>query len=549
MGLITLFVGLLGFRLFHLQITEHALYLAQAAGQYGKFNVIPAKRGEIYFSNAKSGGQPMLAATNVNQNLVFANASQMTADDEELAAMELAPILGLNAADVLTDIKVGNQKYLPLKHNLTDDQSKQIQKLNLTGIHLTPESVRLYPQANLASQVLGFLGYKGDDRVGQYGVEGGFQTDLAGHDGVASDAGTETGPVDGNDIYLTIDPSIQFKAQQVLDSTVQTHGADSGSVIVVNPKTGAIMAMANYPDFDPNNYSQVDSVSQYNNDVIYSDYEPGSVFKAITLAAGINEGKITPQSTYNDTGSVQVDDRVIKNSNPAPLGTQTMTQVLDESLNTGAVYVQQLLGQDTFRQYVEKFGFGKTTGIDLPGESAGNLSQLNNAGNIFYATASFGQGISVTSMQLIQAYTAFANGGQMVKPYVVDKIVHPDGSVIQKEPQPAGQVISAKTAATVSAMLVDVVENGHGKQAGVPGYYIGGKTGTAQVAYTDRAGYDPSRNIGTFIGFGPVDNPVFLMLVRINDPKDVKFAESTAAPAFGDIASFILNYLQIPPSR
>lgn len=548
MGLVGLLFALLVVRLYHLQIKSHASYLVAAASQHGEYTLIPSKRGEIYLDGA-GNDQPMLVATNVSQNLVFAVGKQMNDLDRQAAAEKLGPIIGLSANDLLGKLISGNQSYLPLKHQLSDSDSQKIQNLNLTGIHLEPELVRLYPQGTLASQVIGFLGYKGDLRVGQYGVEGGYEKDLAGQSGVASDAGTETGPVNGSSVYLTIDPSIQFKVQQVLDETVTKHGADSGSVVVLNPKTGAVLAMANYPDFDPNSYGKVDSASQYNNDAVSADYEPGSVFKAFTLAAGINEGKITPQSTYVDTGSVQVDDRVIKNADPTPRGIQTMTQVLDESLNTGAVYVQQLLGQDIFRDYVKKFGFGSDTNIGLPSESSGSLSQLNSKGNIFFANASFGQGISVTPIQLVQAYTAFANGGQMMQPYIVDKIVHPDGSVDHKQPKPAGQILDSKTAATVSAMLVDVVENGHGKKAGVKGYYIGGKTGTAQVAYPDKPGYDPNKNIGSFIGFGPVDNPAFLMLVRINNPKDVKFAESTAAPAFGEIASFILNYLQIPPTR
>ncbi len=210
---------------------------------------------------------------------------------------------------------------------------------------------------------------------------------------------------------------------------------------------------------------------------------------------------------------------------------------------------EQQFGNDVFKKYVDKFGFGKPIDFELPCQSSGNLKNLDKKGNVFFATASFGQGITVSPLQMVQAYSAIANEGKMVKPYVIKKIVHPDGSEDVTKPADAVDVIDAKTASTISAMLVDVVENGHGKKAAVKGYYIGGKTGTAQVPFPDKVGYDPNKNIGSFIGFGPVDNPQFLMLVRIDNPKDVKFAESTAAPAFGEIASFILNYLQIPPSR
>jgi cell division protein FtsI/penicillin-binding protein 2 len=187
--------------------------------------------------------------------------------------------------------------------------------------------------------------------------------------------------------------------------------------------------------------------------------------------------------------------------------------------------------------------------VDLPGEVKGNLDNLTKKGDVFYATASYGQGLTVTPIQIIQAFTAIANGGKMMKPFIVEKITHPDGSEEKTEPKMVAKVISPQTAAQVSAMLVSVVENGHGKAAAVPGYYIAGKTGTAQVPYKDRAGYDPTKSIGSFMGYGPVGDPAFLMLVRIDNPEDVKFAETTAAPAFGEIASFILNYLQIPPTR
>jgi cell division protein FtsI/penicillin-binding protein 2 len=559
MGLIGLFIAFLTLRLFNLQVTNHALYLAKAADQHGEESTIPSKRGEIYLAGGEN--KPMLVATNIAQSLVFSVGREMSNDEKILASQKLSPILGIDTAELLLKMNEGNQNYLPLKHQLSDEDAEKIKGLNLSGIHLEPETVRFYPQTHLASQVLGFLGYQGSQRVGQYGVEGTYEKELAGVPGVlAAEAGAtgtwisfggkkEIPAVDGDDIYLTVDPSIQFKSQQVLEKTVKDHGADSGSVTVVDPKTGKILAMASYPDFDPNQYGKVENPAYYNNTPLSSDYEPGSTFKAITMAAGIAAGVISPQSTFVDTGSIQVDDRVIKNSDPTPRGVQTMTQVLDESLNTGAVYVQQLLGRDKYLDYVKKFGFGKKTGIDLIGETSGNLKQLDQRGNIFYANASFGQGILTTPIQMIQFYTAIANGGKMMQPYIVDHKVHADGRIEKTEPKMLGEVLDVKSASTVSAMLVDVVENGHGKRAAVKGYFIGGKTGTAQVAYPDRSGYDPDKNIGSFIGFGPANEPKFLMLVRIDNPRDVKFAESTAAPAFGEIASFILNYLQVPPTR
>ena len=558
MAVIVVFVLFIVYRLFNLQVINHNLYVAKAANQYGQQTIIPANRGEIYLDGSPKN-PPVLVATNVIQNLVYLQPKAMSDADKQTAADKLSDIVQISSKDILEKIDSGNPNYLPLKHGLSDDESAKIKDLDLKGVNLQPETLRYYPQNNLASQVLGFLGFKGDQRVGQYGVEGAFNSQLAGEPGIKSalkglsgsllsfDSG-DSAPKDGDDIYLTIDPAIQYEVQNVLQNAVTGHKADSGSAIVVNPKTGAVLAMANYPDFDPNQYSKAPSSSVYSNGAAMSDYEPGSVFKSITLAMGINEGKVTPQSTYNDTGELDFDQFKIKNSDHKAHGIQTMTQVLDESLNTGAAYVASLVGHDKFKEYVEKFGFGKSVDFDLP-DSKGNIDNLSRSGDVYFATASFGQGITVTGLQLIQAYTAIANGGQMMKPYLVDKVIHSDGSVDQKKPTPEAKVLDSKTAATLSAMLVDVVENGHGKRAGVKGYYIGGKTGTAQVANVGKPGYDPTRNIGSFIGFGPIENPAFLMLVRVDNPRDVTFAESSAAPAFGQIASFILNYMQIPPTR
>jgi cell division protein FtsI (penicillin-binding protein 3) len=353
---------------------------------------------------------------------------------------------------------------------------------------------------------------------------------------------------DGADLILTIDKTIQFQAENILDDTVTKNGADSGCVIVANPKTGAILAIAGYPDFNPNQYNLVTDPSVFNDEAVTGSYEPGSVFKAITMAAALDEGKVTPQTTYDDTGDVLVDGFHIHDSDNKAHGITTMTQVLDWSYNDGAVYAEQQLGNQDFLKYVNKFGFGQPTNIELP-EAVGNLSSLNdNNIQVNFDTASFGQGITVTPMQVLQAYTAFANGGKMMKPYIVQSEVFPNGRVINTQPQVASQVISSQTASTIDAMLLDVVENGYGKEAGVPGYYVAGKTGTAQVAGPDGK-YLVNDNIGTFVGFAPVTNPQFVMLMRIDHPRDASFAETTATPAWGKLAQFILNYDQIPPER
>jgi stage V sporulation protein D (sporulation-specific penicillin-binding protein) len=553
--LITFLILLIIFRMFNLQVLNHKYYAVLAADQHEFEKTILPARGEIYLSGSS---QPVLAATNVTKNIIYAVPKEVKEPSQ--TAAKLASVLGLPVSEILEKITVSSN-YSPIKKQVDDSTAKLIKELMLPGIGTEPENVRFYPEKNLASHVLGFLGFRGDQRVGQYGVEGNFEEKLAGTKGVLGLEKDVAGrwitvasrnfvqAQNGDNIHLTIDSAIQYKAQEVLKRTVQEHAAAQGSVVVLNPKTGAILALSNYPDFDPNEYNKVEDARIYTNNVLTADYEPGSVFKPITMAAAINEGKVTPDSTYEDTGVVEMDDFKIKNSDGKAYGIQNMTQVLEKSLNTGMVYVEQQLGHSTFRDYVKKFGFGKKTKIELPNEILGNLDNLEKKGDIFFATSSYGQGITVTPIQLVTAYTALANGGKMMQPYIVQKIVHPNGKEEKTEPEKIAQVIDGKTAAQVSAMLVNVIENGHGKRAAVKGYYLAGKTGTAQVAYKDRVGYDPTKNIGTFVGYGPVDNPQFLMLVRIDHPKDVKFAETTAAPAFGEIASFILNYLQVPPSR
>ena len=269
--------------------------------------------------------------------------------------------------------------------------------------------------------------------------------------------------------------------------------------------------------------------------------------KAITMAAAIDENKVTPQSTFVDTGSVKVDNFTIKNALPGARGVQTMTQVLDYSLNTGAIYAENQLGNPDFLKYLKTFGFGQRTGIELP-ETTGDLAGLNGNITVNYDTASFGQGITATPIQVLQAYSALANGGKMMKSYIVQSKIYSDGKAVNTKPTQVGQVVSPNTASEVSAMLVDDVENGEGKKAGVAGYYVAGKTGTAQVAGNDGK-YVANDNIGSFVGYAPVDNPQFVMLLRIDHPRDVAFAESTAAPAWGQMAQFILNYMHVAPTR
>ncbi|MCC7356182.1 MAG: penicillin-binding protein 2 [Candidatus Doudnabacteria bacterium] len=544
-------------RLFFLQVVQADEYKALAEDQYTLVKKLTPSRGEIKVTD-KFSPTPYTVATNIEKDLVFAIPSAI--ENTREVAEKLSPILGIPVADIEEKIVDKSKKYVPLKKQITEDEVQKIKDLKISGISFDPQITRFYPEKTFLSNVLGFVGFKGDEKKGLYGLESYFDLDLAGVPGSLAQEKDATGSwifgakrelraaEDGDTLLLTVDKTIQFKVESVLKEAVENNQADSGSIVVMDPKTGAIMAMASYPNFDPNEYGKTTEVSNFNNLNTVGNYEPGSVFKAFTMAAAIDQGKVTPNTTYNDTGEVVIDQYTIKNSDKEAHGIQTMTQALEQSLNTGLIFAKEQIGNAKFLNYIQEFGFGEKTNIELP-ETSGNLSNLSGKIRVNFHTASFGQGISVTPIQLVKAYGALANGGKMMQPYIVQSIIEPNGHTTVTESKVVGNPITDKTASTISAMLVNVVENGHGKRAGVPGYYIAGKTGTAQVPRQDGKGYETNNNIGSFAGYGPVEDPRFVMVVRINHPRTVQYAESTAAPAFGQIAQFILNYYNIQPNR
>ena len=319
---------------------------------------------------------------------------------------------------------------------------------------------------------------------------------------------------------------------------------DSGQILVLKPDTGRILAMANLPSFDLNSYSKEKNLDIFQNSVVQKIFEPGSIMKPFIMSIGINEGKITPNTTYIDAGFVKVGPVTIYNFDRRKWGEQTMAGVLEKSINTGAVFVSQLISHQTFLNYLNKFGFSEKTGIELQGE----VSSKNDitGPDVEFATVSFGQGIGVTPIQIVRGFCAIANGGKLVKPYIVEKIVKGEKETNTTPQISNEQIISTKTASQVTTMLTGVVENGFGKGAKIPGYYLAGKTGTAEVPFEDKKGYYPDKTIQTFIGFGPALNPQFLILVKLDNPK-VQSSSLSAVPVFKKLAQYIINYWQIPP--
>jgi len=438
--------------------------------------------------------------------------------------------------------------------------------LNIKGLGFTSQSYRFYPENEVASHIIGYTANIDGELHGRYGLEEFFNTELFGEYGsLKAERGNKANLVivndreyikaeNGKDFVLTIDRNIQFFACERLKATVERLSAEGGTVIAIQPKTGEIIAMCSVPDFDPNNYNKVKDIAYYNNPATFYQYEPGSVFKTVTMAIAIDQGKVLPTTTYQDEGQIMIKGwhKPIRNSDfstHGPHGLVDMNAVLDRSLNTGAIFAMNKVGPVVFADYVKRFGFGERTGVELGSESPGNINNLlkNKVKDIDAATASFGQGIAVTPLQMVMSYQVIANKGLMMKPHIVKKIIYPNGREEEVSAKTINRIVSEKTAATVSAMLVNVVEKGHSQKAAIPGYYIGGKTGTAQIATI--GGYSKDKYVHTFIGIAPIEEPAFVMLTKIDKPHGVQYAEGSAVPLWREIAEFILNYYATPKTR
>lgn len=553
-------------RLGYLQIMQYGLYALYASDQHETATKLLPTRGQILVRDRVGVGATQASplhplATNRLSWQVYAVPKDIS--DPIAVARRLAEILKLPEEGIVSKLtKRKDDPYELIAKDVGTETVENVRAQKITGVGFLQSSMRFYPESGIGGQLLGFIVTDQDGRLsGRYGLEGAFENVLAGTPGsilTEKDAGGRRltfartvmrQAVNGSDIVLTLDRTIQFKACESIKQAVERHRAQSGSIVVMNPHTGAILALCSSPDFDPAEYGKVQHLGILTNPVTFGAYEPGSVFKGITMAAGLDAEKITPKKTFIDRGVEEIDGFRIRNSDGKAYGAQTMVEVLAKSLNTGTIFVQRLLGRDIFRRYVEGFGFGQKTNIELGPEAKGTIISLQKKGSIFGATASFGQGISMTPIQLLAAYGALSNGGRLMRPYVVEEIVRPDGSRVQTKPQLVGQPISARTSRLISGMLVAVVESGHGKRAGVPGYWVAGKTGTAQVPRVDGPGYQKDVTIGSFAGYAPASDPKFVMLVKIDNPRDVQWAESSAAPVFGDMAKFLLTYFEVPPER
>jgi len=544
-------------RFLYLQIFEREHFVALAEEQHVMSQSLLAERGEIVL---RDGDGVYPAAVNREYKLAYAVPKLI--DDPIGVALSVSTILGLDEMTVREKLIDRHDPFEILKKRVSEEEERRLKELNLKGIAFLPEIYRFYPAESLASKTLGFVGPGDAGEIGIYGVEASWNSELAGQNGHVSqerDAGgrwialtdrDHIEPRDGDSLVLTLDRVVQYEVEKILREANELYRADSASAIVMEPKTGKIVAMATLPDFNPNEYGKTEDLSRFMNQAISIPYEPGSIMKPITMAIGIDAGKVSPTTEYVDTGSVSEAGYVIKNAEEKVYGRSSMTKVLEESINTGMIFVERLVGNADFREGLKRFGFGTKTGVRLPAEQGGSLRNLDNLkGNLQFYTASFGQGITATPLQLVTAYAALANDGVLMQPQIVDRIIHADGTTESVAPREVRRVISQESSEHIGKMLRSVVVSGHGKRADVPGYLVAGKTGTAQVAKKGEKGYEDGLTIGSFAGYAPLGDPQFALVVKFDNPRDVQWAESSAAPTFGKIMQFLLNYKRIQPTE
>ncbi|TSA44828.1 penicillin-binding protein 2 [bacterium] len=514
--------GLLGLNLYKLQILKGDYYFNKAQARSEALAQLQMRRGRIFFTDRNDN--KISVALNKDRPVIYAVPKEVT--DPEKTAEALSPILNVPIQELKNDMSDPKSLFHMIFEKATQEQLDAVQQLNLKGIYQDEKQYRFYQFGNLGAQTLGFVGLNKDtsEPKGLYGTEKYYNDALAG----------------GRDIQLTIDRGLQTQAEEIISKLVADHNAESGNIIIEEPQTGKILAIADYPNFDPNNYKNY-PIKDFLNSAVQLVYEPGSVFKPITMAAGIDAGIITPSSTYTDYGSVTINGKKITNWDHKTYGPNTtMTQVIERSINTGAVFAQQKIGRKIFYDYLKLFGLGNKTGVDLPDEVTGSLRNLErkNAQDVDYATAAYGQGTSVTPLQMINAFSALANGGLLMRPYI-----NADSS-----PFVIRRVISDDTAKKVVEMMRSAATKGG--VATIPQFNVAGKTGTALIPNLVRGGYLEDEYIHTFIGIVPSTNPRFVIMIKLEKPQIGKeLAALTVVPAFQQLATFALNYLNVAPDN
>ncbi len=553
--------GALGWRLYDWHVNQSADLAARGAGDLLARTELRPRRGSIYDTSGD------VLAIERSASRVVADPSVVHQDAE---AFQLANLLGdileLDPIPIANAISDPRSQYALLARGVLDEQQQELLRAvtdkQLPGIRLEPDRVRMYPNGRLGAHVLGFVGEQEDrpgDIVGQAGVEARYDDLLSGRPGLRSSDLDRTGrqiPIGRHDLLparhgshltLTIDRTVQYIVEEELEIALERFSAESGSVIILNPRTGAILALANLPTYDPalvHNYQSFGP--EFANRATSHIYEPGSTFKLITMAAGLESGAVTPETTHNFPGTLRYFGEEFKNWDERTYPDQSMTSVLRHSSNTGAIFVADTTGANTFYEFVEKFGFGDVTGVDLSGEVPGILRQRGDRGWFLpdLAANSFGHGIGVTPLQIASAIGAIANDGVLMRPHVVRAVGHADGQSGFVQPQRVRSVISPESA----RLLIQMMESA---EAGIPdnpalvaGYRTAGKTGTAEIPLGGR--FQADLSVASYVGFGPLEAPRVLALVVINRPQEGFFGAHVASPTFERIVSRVFSYMKIP---
>jgi cell division protein FtsI (penicillin-binding protein 3) len=537
-------------RAYCLQVFQSAELVKRIENQTTSRIVLTPRRGSLVDRNGRE------MAVSISVESLYARPHHIV--DKESAARRLAPITGLPAADILAKLS-GGRNFVWIRRHMPPAQAATVRQLDIPGIGFVDENKRFYPNKELAGQLIGFTGV---DTQGLGGLEYQFDAilrgaakelvasrDALGRSLFAEGIQISTDGRQGHDLVLTIDTNIQYIVEKELQAAVTLSGARAGTALIMDPWTGEILALANVPLFDPNSYERF-SLETHRNRAITDIFEPGSTFKPFLIAAALEEGLIKPHDIFFcENGVYRVSNKNIHDVHPH--GWLNVTNILKYSSNIGVSKIAKHLGRDLFYQYIRKFGFGQETGIPLPVEAAGSVPPPFRCSEHTQSAMAFGQAISVTPLQLATAYCALANGGRLVRPHVVKRIVDLHGGIVE-ETQPAvlHRVISDATCRTVNTMLQSAVQpDGTGTKAAVDGFSVAGKTGTSQKIVPNQKGYCTKRFIASFAGFAPASRPRITVLVIIDEPQTMTYGGQIAAPAFSRITQLVLNYLQVPPEH
>ncbi|MFZ3054422.1 MAG: penicillin-binding protein 2 [Minisyncoccales bacterium] len=551
-GIVFLIGGIVLSRLFYLQINEGDYYKAMAQGQQTSLSEAQGERGEVTFKNGE-----VLAMTE-KEPYLFISPEEI--EDKQKTAELLSPVIDKDVASLLVLMNKEGSFYEVVVEKIAADKAEEVTDLGLDGVYIGYKTKRYYPQETTGSQLIGFINESGE---GQYGLEEYYNEELKGKTTLEKTEKnpysfllnlTEKDSINGADLSLTVDYNIQFMAEKVLKEGIEKYDAGGGEIIVMNPNSGEIIAMAQYPNFNPNAY-QSTAMENFQNSCIQKLFEPGSIFKPVTMSMAINEKAVTPDTVFDDTlGYKQFGTYKVYNYSNKVWGKVTMTEVLQGSINTGVMFAESKIGDQKFYNYLKSFGLFEDTGVDLAGEVSSSNKEVKKALDskieVTFGNVSFGQGIGMTPLQMIRAFSAVINGGKLYKPYIVETITKGEETTKIEPTVVRENVIAQETTTQLRQMLINVVEKGFGHLAKVDGYWIGGKTGTSQVPYTslgiNKSGYS-EETWQTFMGFAPALDPKFIILVKLNNPTATKTSEYSAVPIFHDLAKYILDYWQIPP--